>query len=167
MLLFIRNLCRHGKTDLQFQNIVCYCLSLSPVLFSVITNHFKTSYVTVYRRFRKSRKKTHCYFKTSYVTVYPTGYSVDIAINQFQNIVCYCLSKKMHMKMAFTPNFKTSYVTVYQSTVQILYGNFLFQNIVCYCLSGIALLPHQWFLISKHRMLLFIWFQIGIQVYQV
>ena len=56
-------------------------------------------------------------------------------LNIFQNIVCYCLSEKTVQLYTDMKDFKTSYVTVYQTKV---YSQDLS------------------FLISKHRMLLFI-----------
>ena len=139
----------------SFQNIVCYCLSKHKMpeqssipiskhrmlLFITINNfcrdninHFKTSYVTVYRRKLNLQEQLnfiskhrmllfiHCAFtystqsanfKTSYVTVYRLFSHSSSEISGFQNIVCYCLSLTDLLVKGKKNDFKTSYVTVY------------------------------------------------------
>ena len=83
-----------------------------------------------------TRRRKYRHFKTSYVTVYQMLNALSGAMKEFQNIVCYCLS--------LTPFFKKCHIK-------------LFQNIVCYCLSYFL---KRWIfrlIISKHRMLLFIY----------
>ena len=145
----------------------------------VIRVYFKTSYVTVYPTFQRSKVRYlfiskhrmllfillqlavqmfFHYFKTSYVTVYHKSAHISIGIPfiskhrmllfipapvrpddrppAFQNIVCYCLSKQLVKKVGWDKTF---------------------QNIVCYCLSFVtAAMLFPPFVISKHRMLLFI-----------
>ena len=48
MLLFIAIKERYIRMQESFQNIVCYCLSLTDLLVKGKKNDFKTSYVTVY-----------------------------------------------------------------------------------------------------------------------
>ena len=96
----------------------------------------------------------------------------------FQNISCYCLSKKKQKKLRMNGNFKTSHVIVYlqppdqqhsfhhhfKTSHVIVYHQkvvcfqdaSLFQNISCYCLSSYALICFINIFISKHLMLLFI-----------
>ena len=57
----------------QFQNILCYCLSLLPCPLKVSVPDFKTSYVIVY----------------PYLDAMPES------VSPFQNILCYCLSMLM------------------------------------------------------------------------
>ena len=164
--------------EATFQNIVCYCLSLTGFRICVMVINFKTSYVTVYRwlTLRKHQRNTN--FKTSYVTVYRTLTAMTTFYLLFQNIVCYCLSANRSRSKQLRLNFKTSYVTVYRLVFQcfvpavfiskhrmllfIHSGSPLnsrieqFQNIVCYCLSdNLFNITIDW-TISKHRMLLFI-----------
>ena len=85
------------------------------------------------------KKGQGVYFKTSYVTVYRAQSIEDSEAEEFQNIVCYCLSvispgscslvqiskHRMLLFIAFFPILRPRYLE--------------FQNIVCYCLSGIGL----------------------------
>ena len=79
--------------QLEFQNIVCYCLSNSKSLaanFKRISKHRMLLFILEdkYKRVRRE------HFKTSYVTVYPS---------------------KKELSKTFSDNFKTSYVTVYRN----------------------------------------------------
>ena len=121
--------------------------------------HFKTSHVIVYQTWQCNTVRMKHHFKTSYVIVYRELDFRKFPFKVFQNILCYCLSiceqwckfcKKIskHLMLLFISlcawrtkiqtYFKTSYVIVYQSSV--------------------ITWRRQW-IISKHLMLLFIYFQ--------
>ena len=55
MLLFISKTALWSWNVMQFQNIVCYCLSFLFLLIHLGCSYFKTSYVTVYRYRGKSK----------------------------------------------------------------------------------------------------------------
>ena len=136
MLLFIRGQVRNNNRKRKFQNISCYCLSITLTWQSSGQKYFKTSHVIVYH-LHQVQSDRHCrYFKTSHVIVYQLLLQLFPRYTQiskhlmllfivwydgkldnlivFQNISCYCLScRPLH---------------------QIVFSQ-LFQNISCYCLS--------------------------------
>ena len=103
-----------GTTVLElFQNIVCYCLSMSGLCVILICSHFKTSYVTVYR-YRTDREHTICSISKHRMLLF-----IDYPLAQRE--VYPGISK--HRMLLFismycctffsSADFKTSYVTVY------------------------------------------------------
>ena len=147
-----------SRMEVQFQNIVCYCLSSAHEYWSAINTNFKTSYVTVYHRIPSPQGLTGMHFKTSYVTVY--RYSSFIACFHASNfktsyvtvylaLVVLWFRQNWNFKTSYVTvylgvppvqfrrryYFKTSYVTVYPTSSISLFWILLFQNIVCYCLS--------------------------------
>ncbi len=110
-------------------------IGLVPSPFRPSSAHFKTSYVMVYRRRNGGFGIRICNFKTSYVMVYQEKQSGIFNFVQFQNIICYGLSRRAGGGMQQVLHFKTSYVMVY--------------------LGGDRFRPSQ-AKISKHHMLWFI-----------
>ena len=73
----------------------CKCRPKSDWHYAVCTHvqpNFKTSYVTVYLHSFLPPINSIRYFKTSYVTVYHVLRLNPNLAQEFQNIVCYCLS---------------------------------------------------------------------------
>ena len=115
MLLFIAGSADKGEVFELFQNILCYCLSIT-IYTNIINN---------------------CNFKTSYVIVYPDGDATRALMTQkFQNILCYCLSEKIKT---------ARYCFIISKHLMLLFINVVailgwhiseFQNILCYCLSS-------------------------------
>ena len=76
------------------------------------------------------------YFKTSYVTVYQETGLFSVSISKFQNIVCYCLSKKMSKHSGTHSSISKHRMLLF--------------------IRSSACVPLRTSVISKHRMLLFI-----------
>ena len=92
MLLFIEDTRKKHKELLEFQNIVCYCLSLLHSLQMVW-------------KARISKHRMLLFINMEYLRL--------MLGHRFQNIVCYCLSFTMIVSASKYLDFKTSYVTVY------------------------------------------------------
>ncbi len=92
MLLFILNTDRYSEHRAKFQNIVCYCLSQSVVITSRKRTDFKTSYVTVYRGRLIGSLSSLKISKHRMLLFILESARVTASFDQFQNIVCYCLS---------------------------------------------------------------------------
>ena len=158
MLLFIEDTRKKHKELLEFQNIVCYCLSLLHSLQMVwkarISKHRMLLFINMeYLRLMLGHRfqnivcyclsqglpeKRCLYCKFQNIVCYCLSdkhHPGETLIPEFQNIVCYCLSAYSKEETGKPEHFKTSYVTVYPPRIL---STALFR------------------IISKHRMLLFI-----------
>ena len=95
-------------------------ISIIPIYYQHFCD-FKTSYVEVYRLHLILETELFKHFKTSYVEVYPVFKGSKNTKVRFQNILCWSLSKMVHMEISELRNFKTSYVEVYPTFSRYFY----------------------------------------------
>ena len=102
MLLFIQSGIRYTLSALEFQNIVCYCLSF-------------------FERGLCQRKHISKHRMLLFIDVTEPA---NLKKKAFQNIVCYCLSLEVHLVNCSGCHFKTSYVTVYLIKIELHHFEF-------------------------------------------
>ena len=136
MLLFIGRRYELTVTPRVFQNISCYCLSVTLDSSHKSHIHFKTSHVIVYPPAGTIILRSSAYFKTSHVIVY---------------------LQPPDQQHSFHHHFKTSHVIVYPDALESYkrtLDHFKTSHVIVYHFRH-RLIP-TFRLISKHLMLLFI-----------
>ena len=121
--------------SISFQNILCWSLSIWIVhfyWFNRISKHLMLKFI---RRSGRYYLSFWPHFKTSYVEVYRIRENRGRNRIQFQNILCWSLSRKIGEVQAY-PH--------------------IFQNILCWSLSSTGREKDEIKIISKHLMLKFI-----------
>ena len=112
MLLFIGGVSSKSSRQSAFQNIVCYCLSISPFSCRPLRRISKHR-MLLFIKDEIARMTELAEFQNIVCYCLSGWWGGYAERRKFQNIVCYCLSNFGKIGISSLYNFKTSYVTVY------------------------------------------------------
>ena len=156
MLLFIGRGLHGDCLVFEFQNILCYCLSVAKSVHEPPFLKFQNilCYCLSYIRFIQ---KELIYISKHLMLLFIFKASCNSQhFSAFQNILCYCLSSFSSRPLHFRQAFQNILCYCLSGDAPWIDSPLIFQNILCYCLSQKRFRPRSTRNISKHLMLLFI-----------